>query len=74
MTAPGSPEHRARLLPVMAELDAAGESVFLDLCELVTMLSERVGGSLEFESDRVHVQIRQKCVAERRARKRRTGS
>lgn len=60
MTAPGSPEHRARLLPVLETLDAAGESTFLDLCVLVEMLAERVSGSLRWQGDRVIVNIKQK--------------
>lgn len=55
----GSKEHRARLQPILDQLDARGESVFLDLCELVLMLSERVNGSIKWEHQRVVVQIKQ---------------
>lgn len=63
MTSPDSAEHRARLAPVLAQLEAAGESVFLDLCVLTEMLAERVGGSLRWNSTRVTVHIKQKRKA-----------
>lgn len=56
----GSPEHRERLRPILAELDASGHSTFLDLCELVLMLSEQVDGSIKWTHPRVLVHIKQK--------------
>lgn len=70
MTAPGSPEHRARLQPILELLQIPGQSVFLDLCEMVLMVAERIDGSLEWDHPRVVVYIRQKRSAEK-IRKRR---
>jgi len=42
----GGLEHRKRLPAHPRYADAAKESVFLDLCELLLMLSERVDGSI----------------------------
>lgn len=54
----GDAKHRERLGMVMAQLDAAGESPFLDLCELVLMLSERTDGMIKFNHPRVVVHIK----------------
>lgn len=51
---------RERLRPILDQLDAAGESTFLDLCELVLMLSERIEGSIKWSHPRVVVHIKQK--------------
>lgn len=56
----GSPEHRARLQAILKQLDDAGKSTFLDLCELVLMLSERVDGSIKWTHPRVQVWIKQR--------------
>lgn len=42
-------ERRARLESVLDELDAAGQSTFLDLCELLLMLSKRVQGAIRWK-------------------------
>lgn len=60
MIAVGSKEHRARLQPILDQLKAADESVFLDLCELVLMLAESVDGSIKFSHERVMVHIEQR--------------
>ena len=60
MTEMGSPEHRARLAPVMQQLKDAKESVFLDLCELVIMLAEEVEGKIDLNHERVRVTIKHK--------------
>lgn len=59
----GDTPHRERLLPVLEQLDAAKESTFLDLCELLLMLSERVDGSIKWNHPRVLVHIKQKRKA-----------
>ena len=51
---------RLRLSPVLEQLDAARESTFLDLCELLLMLSERVEGSIKWNHPRVLVHIKQR--------------
>ena len=56
----GTAAHRERLRPILQQLDASGESVFLDLCELVLMLSERVEGSIKWSHPRVVVHIKQR--------------
>jgi hypothetical protein len=55
-----SPEHRERLRPILAQLDAAGKSTFLDLCELVLMVAEGIDGSIKWDHPRVTVHIRKK--------------
>ena len=62
-TAPGSRAHRKRLQPILDQLEVAGESVFLDLCELLLMVSERVEGSLEWSHSRVLVRIQRRKKA-----------
>jgi hypothetical protein len=57
---PFSKKHRARLQPILETLDASGQSVFLDLCELTMMLAERVDGTIKFEHARVTVHIKKK--------------
>ena len=49
---------RERLAPILAELEAAGESSFLDLCEMLLMLSERVTGMIKWSHPRVLVHIK----------------
>lgn len=61
----------ARLRPVLDELRGQGHAVFLDLCELLLMLSDGIDGSIEWDHPRVVVKVRQKAVAERLAKKRR---
>lgn len=63
-------ERETRLWPVLDALDAQGQGVFLDLCELLLMLSKRMEGSVEWDHPRVVVKVRQKAVAERIAKKR----
>lgn len=58
-----STEHRARLAPILQQLDDAGQSTFLDLCELVLMLSERTDGMLKFDHERVKVHIKLKRLS-----------
>jgi len=58
--APGSSEHRERLAPILAQLDAEGYSTFLDVCELVLMLAERTDGMLQWDHPRVTVHIKMK--------------
>lgn len=60
----------ARLRPLLEELDRQGQAVFLDLCELLLMLSERIDGSIEWDHPRVLVKVRQKVVATRIAKRR----
>ena len=55
-----SAEHRERLRPVLAQLDAEGKSSFLDLCELLLMFAERLDGSIKWEHPRVTVYIKRK--------------
>ncbi len=56
-------QRRARLRPVLAALDTAGESSFLDLCEMLSMLSEKIDGSVRWEDARVNVHIRRRARA-----------
>ena len=65
MSDPRDPAQRERLALILAQLDAAGGSTFLDLCELVLMLSERIDGSIKWEHPRVVVHIKQRAAAER---------
>ena len=51
-------ERRARLQPILDALDASGYSTFLDLCELLLLLSERVGGMIKFTHPRILVHIK----------------
>lgn len=51
---------KVRLAPVLAQLDAFETSVFLDLCELLLMVSERMDGSLKFKHPRLVVHIKKK--------------
>ena len=51
---------RRRLDPLLEQMDAAKESTFLDLCELLLMLSERVEGSIKWNHPRVLVHIKQR--------------
>lgn len=53
-------DRRERLAPILAHLDAAKESTFLDLCELLLMLSERIDGSIKWDHPRVLVHIKQR--------------
>lgn len=63
-------ERQARLRPMLGQLEGHGQSVFIDLCELLLMLSVEIDGSIEWDSPRVLVKIRQKAVAARLAKKR----
>jgi hypothetical protein len=54
---------RERLAPVLAQLDAMGRSVFLDLCELLLMLADRIDGSIKWEHPRVTVYIKRRKTA-----------
>lgn len=63
-------ERRARLRPVLDQLKGQGQAVFLDLCELILMLSSEIKGSIEWDHPRVVVKVRQRVVAERLAKKR----
>jgi hypothetical protein len=50
---------RERLKPIMAQLEASGHSVFLDLCELVLMLAEREQyGMVKWNHPRAMVHIK----------------
>lgn len=52
-------ERRARLRRVLAELDAAGYSAFLDLCEMLVMEANRtVHGMMKWNHPRVLVHIK----------------
>lgn len=51
-------DKRRRLAPVLATLEAMDQSVFLDLCELVVMVSEKVTGMIKFTTPRVVVHIK----------------
>lgn len=51
-------QRRARLETVLAQLDAAGTSAFLDLCELLVLLSQRTDGSITWKHPRVLVRIK----------------
>lgn len=52
-------EHRERLAPLLAQLDAAGHSTFLDLCEMLLMFSEKTSlGMLKWDHPRVLVHIK----------------
>jgi hypothetical protein len=55
-----SAEHRERLRPILAQLDAARKSTFLDLCELLLMVAEGMDGSLKWDHPRITVHIRKK--------------
>lgn len=63
--APRDTAQRERLRPILAQLDASGESTFLDLCELLLLLSERVEGSIKWSHSRVLVHIKQPRAAQR---------
>lgn len=63
--APRDMSQRERLTPILAQLDAAGQSPFLDLCELLLMLSERIGGSIKWNHPRVLVHVRKPSHAAR---------
>lgn len=63
-------ERQERLRPVLDQLKGHGESVFLDLCELLLMVSVDVDGAIEWDHPRVVVKIRQKVTAERLAKRR----
>ncbi len=53
-------ERRARLQPVMDQLEAMDRGTFLDLCELVEMFSERMKqGMVRWTCGRVDVHIKQ---------------
>ena len=50
---------RERLKPIMAQLEAGGHSVFLDLCELVLMFAEQERyGMIKWNHPRVMVHIK----------------
>lgn len=58
MTKETEEERRTRLSSVMAQLDAAKQGTFLDLCELVTMFAERTECMLKWSHPRgvvVHI-------------------
>lgn len=63
-------EREARLRPLLNQLKGQGQAVFLDLCELLLMLSHDIEGSIEWDHPRVVVKVRQKVAAERLAKKR----
>lgn len=64
-------ERRERLRPVLASLEAIpGNAVFLDLCELVLMLAEKIDGSVKWDHPRVVVHVRQRASAVREAKRR----
>lgn len=63
--APRDTAQRERLRPILAQLDASRESTFLDLCELLLLLSERVEGSIKWSHSRVLVHIKRPRAAER---------
>jgi hypothetical protein len=63
-------ERQARLRPVLEQLLAQGQSVFLDLCELLLMLSDDIEGSVEWDHPRVVVKVRQIAAANRIAKRR----
>lgn len=69
MSDPRDLAQRERLAPILAELDAMPGATFLDLCELVLMLSERVDGSIKWEHPRVTVHIKQKVRLQGDARR-----
>ena len=52
-------KRKERLAPILAQLDAAGESTFLDLCELLVMFSEKMPyGMVKWNHPRVLVHIK----------------
>lgn len=67
-----SPEvRRERLRSVLDGLKAIPKNApFLDLCELVLLLAEEMGGSIQWDHPRVVVHIRQRTAALRQAKRR----
>jgi hypothetical protein len=64
-------ERRLRLRPLLSSLEnRKGGSAFLDLCEMLLMLSDDIDGSIEWDHPRVLVKIRQIANANRIAKKR----
>lgn len=55
---------------MLDELKGQGRAVFLDLCELMLMLSTEIEGSIEWDHPRVVIKIRQMVTAKRLAKKR----
>ena len=53
--------HRARLKPILDHLHSMNHSVFLDLCELLSMFSESVNGSVGWSNERVTVRIKRRA-------------
>jgi hypothetical protein len=52
-------EHRERLRPILAQLEASGHSAFLDLCELLLMFAETMPyGMIKWNHPRVLVHIK----------------
>ena len=66
-----SPEvRRERLRSVLDGLKAIPKNApFLDLCELVLLLAEEMGGSVKWDHPRVVVHIRQRTEALRQAKR-----
>lgn len=54
-------KRKSRLRPVLAQLDAAGEGTFLDLCELLLLYAETMPqGMIKWTHPRVTVHIKHK--------------
>jgi len=63
-------EREVRLRPVLEQLRASGQSVFLDLCELLLLLAQEIEGAIQWDHPRVLVRVRQRVEAERIAKRR----
>jgi hypothetical protein len=64
-------DRRLRLRPLLSSLqNRKGGSAFLDLCEMLLMVSDHIEGSIMWDHPRVVVKVRQIVAAKRIAKRR----